>query len=130
MKIYLASPFSNEAQILNIRLTIDKLRKSGYKVFAPCEVKIKKAKNNNEVNWENRIFIRDIKEINECDIVLGINYETDDDLRTSWELNHAAIEGKKIYLIRKKDNPVNVTMPKWINGYIYIEDFINKQIGS
>lgn len=124
-KIYLASPFANKTQRKYIYLVLDKLRNSGYKVYAPCEMKIKKANKENLLEWEKSIFIRDIKEISESDIVLGLNYDSENAVGASWELEQALVDRKQVYIVYRDNAIDNIASDNRISGYISINDILN-----
>lgn len=96
MKIYLASPFFNEKEIGIYNCIIKKLREK-YEVFVPREHKIENEWDISNEEWGKAVFDMDVAGIDECDIVVALNWGLYSDTGTAWECGYAF--AKKIPVI-------------------------------
>lgn len=95
-KIYLASPFFNEAELGVYKETIHRLRSAGYKVHVPQEHEIKNAWDYSNKDWARKVFEMDVDAIHECDVVMVLNFGMYSDSGTAWEAGFAAALGKDV----------------------------------
>ena len=96
MKIYLASPFFNEAEIEVYRRAITLLRAEGYEVYVPQEHTIENAWSLSNEDWAGQVFIADLYAIDGCDVVMVLNFGMYSDSGTAWEAGYAFAKGKKV----------------------------------
>ena len=96
MKIYLASPFFNEAEIEVYRRVITLLRAEGYEVYVPQEHTIEDAWSLSNEDWASQVFIADLYAIDECDVVMVLNFGMYSDSGTAWEAGYAYGKGKTV----------------------------------
>ena len=89
MKIYLASPFFNEAELEVYRRAISLLRAEGYEVYVPQEHTIENAWSLSNEDWASQVFREDIKAIEDCDVVMVLNFGMYSDSGTAWEAGYA-----------------------------------------
>lgn len=99
MKIYLASPFFNKFEKVNMERVLKVLRASGYDVFAPYEMVIKDAWSMPNHVWGEKVFEADIEHLKEADVVIAINYGLYSDSGTAFEIGLAYGLGKTIYTV-------------------------------
>ena len=96
MKIYLASPFFNEAEIEVYRRAITLLRTEGYEVYVPQEHTIEDAWSLSNEDWASQVFIADLYAIDRCDVVMVLNFGMYSDSGTAWEAGWALASGKRV----------------------------------
>jgi nucleoside 2-deoxyribosyltransferase len=95
-KIYLASPFFNEAELVVYRKAISLLRNAGYQVYVPQEHTIENAWELSNEEWANQVFIEDCYALDGCDYVMVLNFGMYSDSGTAWEAGYAFAKGKKV----------------------------------
>lgn len=96
MKIYLASPFFNEAELEVYRRAITLLRAEGYEVYVPQEHTIEDAWSLSNEDWASQVFIEDLYAIDGCDVVMVLNFGMYSDSGTAWEAGYAYGKGKTV----------------------------------
>lgn len=96
MKIYLASPFFNEAELEVYRRVIIELRAEGYQVYVPQEHTIEDAWSLSNEDWASQVFIADLHAIDESDVVMVLNFGMYSDSGTAWEAGYAFAKGKTV----------------------------------
>lgn len=109
MKIYLASPFFTEYQrnalykafsVINKHLT-----KIGYNTewFIPMEHFIEGGEYLPNHIWGKKVFFMDKVGIDNCDIVIALDFGFSADSGTAWEIGYAFAKYKKVYCINMGD---------------------------
>lgn len=88
-KIYLASPFFNNDELVLYRNAILQLRNAGYEVYAPQEHEIENAWDLSNEDWARAVYLADIKAIRDCDVVMVLNFGMYSDSGTAWEAGYA-----------------------------------------
>lgn len=94
MKVYLAAPFFNENELGHYKLAIHSLRAAGHKVYAPQEHEIENAWELPNHKWAFEVYQVDIEAIDNCDVVLILNFGMYSDSGTAWEAGYAHASGK------------------------------------
>ena len=128
MKIYLASPFFNPVQRSAMETVLNKLRSSGYDVFAPYEFVIPNSWSISNKQWASLIFAEDVKQIDAADVVVAINFGMDSDSGTAWEAGYAYAKNKPVYNCCFKENINSLMMVGVSVGNFYIEDIISADV--
>ena len=95
-KLYLASPFFNDEELKHYRRAIEKLRLSGYEVFVPQEHSIEGAWEMSNEQWANEVYIMDCQAIDDCDVVIVLNFGLYSDSGTAWEAGYAKAMRKRV----------------------------------
>lgn len=122
MKIYLASPFFNEKEILIYEEVIKKLRQK-HEVYVPREHSIENGWDLPNKEWGKRVFDEDIRAIDDCDTVVVLNWGMYSDSGTAWECGYAyAKEKKVITLICDKEKDYSLMMINGSNVVKNLED--------
>lgn len=93
-KIYLASPFFNPLELEVYHETIRRLRSKGYEVYVPQEHEIKNAWELSNYEWAHKVFEEDVRAIENCDVVMILNFGMYSDSGTAWESGFAFALGK------------------------------------
>jgi nucleoside 2-deoxyribosyltransferase len=96
MKIYLASPFFNEAEIEVYRRAIRLLRDEGHQVYVPQEHTIEDAWSLSNEEWARQVFVEDTYAIDDCQVVMVLNFGMYSDSGTAWEAGYAFAKGKTV----------------------------------
>lgn len=125
-KIYLASPFFNDAEISRMEKVRDILRNKGLEVFVPNEHQSKKEFGSRE--WRKETFNSDVKGIDDADCVVAIisqgNY---DDSGTAWEIGYAYATDKPVILVNTTGETINLMIADSIHSiltsFIAVENY-------
>lgn len=96
MKLYLASPFFNDEELVYYRRAVEKLRLSGYEVFVPQEHSIENAWDLSNEDWADAVCEMDVEAIHNCDVVIVLNFGLYSDSGTAWEAGYAKALGKRV----------------------------------
>ena len=96
MKIYLASPFFNEEELEIYRRVITALRAEGYEVYVPQEHTIENAWILSNEDWARQVFVEDCYAIDDCEVVMVLNFGLYSDSGTAWEAGYAFAKGKTV----------------------------------
>jgi nucleoside 2-deoxyribosyltransferase len=114
-KIYLASPFFNEAELEVYRRVISLLRAEGYQVYVPQEHTIENAWFLSNEDWAQQVFVEDLYALDGCDVVMVLNFGMYSDSGTAWEAGYAY--GNKIPTVQVLCGEPNTTYSlMMING--------------
>ena len=95
-KIYLASPFFNEAETKIYNEVIKILRSQHYNVFVPREHTIPNGWDLPNHIWAENVFSVDYLALTQSDIVIVLNFGMYSDSGTAWECGCAYGMGKKV----------------------------------
>ena len=96
MKVYLASPFFNEPEQIFYRQAIKELRAEGHNVYVPQEHTIEGAWEMSNEMWAKCVFEDDVTAINNCDVVVALNFGMYSDSGTAWECGYARALGTAV----------------------------------
>ena len=96
MKIYLASPFFNEAELEIYHQVVTDLRQAGYEVYVPQEHTIPDAWSLSNMEWARQVFVEDCYAIDACQVVMILNFGMYSDSGTAWEAGYAFAKGKQV----------------------------------
>lgn len=117
-KIYLASPFFNDAEVERMEKVRDILRAKGLEVFVPNEHQNPELEFGS-IEWRKATFENDVKHIDWCDLVVSIisngNY---DDSGTAWELGYAYATGKPVILVNVTGETINLMIADSLHALI------------
>ena len=122
-KIYLASPFFNLKERTCMETVLKVLRASNFEVFAPYEFVIDDAWNLSNEVWGKQIFQGDVKEIDECDIVVAINHGLHSDSGTAFEIGYAFAKQKPIFVVYFEETLDSLMVNNAATGCINYKDF-------
>jgi len=97
MKIYLASPFFNPTELAIYHNVIGDLRANdNNSVYVPQEHSIPNAWDLSNQDWAKQVFCADIEAIEDCDVVMVLNFGMYSDSGTAWEAGYAMGLGKMV----------------------------------
>ena len=132
MKIYLASPFFTEYQrnaIYEAFSVINKhLTKIGYNTewFIPMEHFVEGGEYLPNHIWGKKVFLMDKVGIDNCDIVIALDFGFSADSGTAWEIGYAFAKNKEVHCINVTDGGCRSLMI--VNGctryYNSVEGFV------
>lgn len=88
-KIYLSSGFFTDETKLKVLEVATVLRKLGCEVFVPMEHQIPNAWDISETQWAFEVFKQDVKAIDECDLMVVLDFGANGDCGTAWEAGYA-----------------------------------------
>ena len=126
MKIYLASPFFQKEEIKVYNKVITILRhQQGLDVFVPREHEIPNAWGIDNQQWAEKVFFIDCKGIEQCDVVVVLNFGMYSDSGTAWECGYAYAKGKRVInvLCGGEEMDYSLMMLNGTNTVIPLADF-------
>lgn len=117
-KIYLASPFFNEAELERVDRVKEILDARGLEVFSPKEHQNPQFEFGS-MEWRRATFKNDVDHIDWCDVVVAIisqgNY---DDSGTAWELGYAYATNKPVVLVNVTGETINLMIADSLHALI------------
>ena len=117
-KVYLASPFFDDAELERVDKVKEILDSKGLEVFSPKEHQNEHLEFGS-IEWRKATFENDVKHIDWCDVVVAIickgNY---DDSGTAWELGYAYATNKPVVLVNITGEPINLMIADSIHALI------------
>ena len=121
-KIYLASPFFDDAELERVDKVKEILDSKGLEVFSPKEHQNKHLEFGS-MEWRKATFENDVKHIDWCDVVVAIickgNY---DDSGTAWELGYAYATNKPVVLVNITGETINLMIANSLHALIISYD--------
>lgn len=104
-KVYLASPFFTEKELVVYKEVIDLLRAiKDTEVFVPMEHEIENGNEMSNQTWAKKVFDTDRRAIYESEFVFVLNFGMYSDSGTAWEAGYAYALGKKVYQVVCDEN--------------------------
>lgn len=117
-KVYLASPFFDDAELERVNKVKEILDSKGLEVFSPKEHQNEHLEFGS-IEWRKATFENDVKHIDWCDAVVAIickgNY---DDSGTAWELGYAYATNKPVVLVNITGETINLMIADSIHALI------------
>ena len=117
-KVYLASPFFDDAELERVNKVKEILNSKGLDVFSPKEHQNEHLEFGS-IEWRKATFENDVKHIDWCDVVVAIickgNY---DDSGTAWELGYAYATNKPVVLVNITGETINLMIADSIHALI------------
>ena len=117
-KVYLASPFFDDAELERVDKVKEILDLKGLEVFSPKEHQNEHLEFGS-IEWRKATFENDVKHIDWCDVVVAIickgNY---DDSGTAWELGYAYATNKPVVLVNSTGETINLMIADSIHALI------------
>ena len=117
-KVYLASPFFDDAELERVEKVKEILDSKGLEVFSPKEHQNEHLEFGS-IEWRKATFENDVKHIDWCDVVVAIickgNY---DDSGTAWELGYAYATNKPVVLVNITGETINLMIADSIHALI------------
>lgn len=117
-KVYLASPFFDDAELERVNKVKEILDLKGLEVFSPKEHQNEHLEFGS-IEWRKATFENDVKHIDWCDVVVAIickgNY---DDSGTAWELGYAYATNKPVVLVNITGETINLMIADSIHALI------------
>ena len=117
-KVYLASPFFDDAELERVNKVKEILDLKGLDVFSPKEHQNEHLEFGS-IEWRKATFENDVKHIDWCDVVVAIickgNY---DDSGTAWELGYAYATNKPVVLVNITGETINLMIADSIHALI------------
>lgn len=125
MKIYIAGPFFNEKELQFIEQTEHIITKKGHTFFSPRTLDFTQLGiGTNE--WSQSIFNEDIKEINNCDLMVVLYHGNYSDSGTAFEIGYAYAKGVKVILVHvDRENSSNLMCHEGCTTNIYFDELSN-----
>ena len=117
-KVYLASPFFDDAELERVDKVKEILNSKGLEIFSPKEHQNEHLEFGS-IEWRKATFDNDVKHIDWCDVVVAIickgNY---DDSGTAWELGYAYATNKPVVLVNITGETINLMIADSIHALI------------
>lgn len=106
-KIYLASPFFNDAELEIMEKVRDILRAKGLDVFLPKEHQ--SPLEFGTLEWRAATFKSDVDAIDNCDVMVAVNCQGNyDDAGTMWEIGYAFAKGIPVVVVNVTGETINL----------------------
>ena len=122
MKIYLAGPFFNEAEIRNIEYAERVLEEKGLELFSPMRHE-ERTEEPGTSAWAHKLFEMDRKAIEEADALVVMYYGNYSDTGTAWECGYAFAKGKPVVLVHVNEaTDSNLMMHCGCRANIHLEE--------
>ena len=118
MKIYLAGPCDTDNRTMMVSIA-KYFREHGQEVFCPFELKIENAWDYSQEDWARLVFEKDIKAMNDCDLVVAISPGRIGSGGTNWEIGYAYGRGIPVHVIQIENKPTSLMI------YCGCTNFIN-----
>lgn len=126
-KIYLASPFFDDAEIERMVKVQNILRARGFEVFVPNEHQHPDLEFGSR-EWRKATFESDVAGIDNADCVVAVickgNY---DDSGTAWEIGYAYATGKPVIVVNVTGETINLmiadSLHALLTGYVELCDY-------
>ena len=117
-KVYLASPFFDDAELERVDKVKEILDSKGLEVFSPKEHQNEHLEFGS-IEWRKATFKNDVKHIDWCDVVVAIickgNY---DDSGTARELGYASAPNKPVVFVNITGETINLMIADSIHALI------------
>ena len=117
-KVYLSSPFFDDAYLERVKKVQEILNSKGLDVFSPKEHQNEHLEFGS-IEWRKATFENDVKHIDWCDVVVAIickgNY---DDSGTAWELGYAYATNKPVVLVNITGETINLMIADSLHALV------------
>ena len=100
--IYLAGSCGSESRTTMVSIA-RKLRRAGYSVHCPFDLKIPNAWDMTQEEWAEQVFNSDIQAIRNCDVMVSISVGRVSTAGTNWEQGYAYGIGKPCHVFQITD---------------------------
>lgn len=129
-KVYLASPFFKDEELLDMIKVLGGLRNKGLEVFAPFENQNKELNFGSE-EWREATFKSDVEAIEESDVVVAIVGGNYMDSGTAWEIGYAYAKEKPVIIVNPHGETVNLMISDSLHAYLEsLEELENYDFGT
>lgn len=128
-QVYLAGPCDSDNRTMMVHIA-GILRKLGFSLYCPFELKIPNAWDMSQEDWAQEVFNKDIEAINECDFMIMISTGRKSTAGTNWEQGYAFALKKPIYVFQVTDAPTSLMTYCGCTSFYGRENDIEKQIRS
>ena len=125
-KIYLAGSCSKEERDRMEEIAAA-LRKKGYKVYCPFELKIPNAWDYSQEIWAQKVFNADVAAIDDCDIMIMISKGRMSSAGTNWEQGYAYAKNKPIFVFQYTNNTTSLMTYSGCTRFINLPIQINEK---
>ena len=116
-KVYLASPFFNDKELVAMVKVLGCLRNKDLEVFAPYEHQNKHLEFGGE-EWRRATFAGDMEGIHESDVVVAILDGNYTDSGTAAECMAAYLLDKKLIVVNLEGKPINLMIAETVHAVI------------
>ena len=117
-KIYLASPFFNDTELVRMVKVLSCLRNKGHEVFSPYENQNKHLEFGS-IEWRKATFEGDVNGIEEADVVVAIvSNGCYSDSGTTWEVGYAYAKGIPVVVVNLSNKELNLMISDSLHAYI------------
>lgn len=107
MKIYLAGSCGIERRTAMQKIAAT-LRREGFEVYCPFELKIENAWDYSQEVWAQMVFDADVAAIDACDIMVLLSPGRVSTAGTNWEQGYAYAKGKPVYVFQYTKEPASL----------------------
>lgn len=126
MRIYLAGSCSKDERT-RMEAIASALRKKGYEVYCPFELKIPNAGDYSQEIWARKVFDADVAAIDDCDIMIMISKGRISSAGTNWEQGYAYAKNKPIFVFQYTNNTTSLMTYSSCTRFINLPTEINEK---
>lgn len=122
MKIYIAGPFFNEKELQCIEQVEQIVTEKGHTFFSPRTLDFTHLGIGTNP-WSQAIFNEDIKEINNCDMMVVLYHGNYSDSGTAFEIGYAYAKGVQVVLVHvDRDSNSNLMCHEGCTTNVYLDE--------
>ena len=122
-RVYLASPFFNELEIMYVEQVEKILAAKGLEVFSPMRDQMTNLEAGTR-HWSIETFRNDVKYIDWSEVVVAIYHGNYSDSGTAWELGYAFGTNKPVIVVHVGENS-NLMVHEGGHANITLNDLVN-----
>ena len=104
LKVYIASPFFNDFEVLCLERAEKILFGRGFNVFSPRLNEVREEITSKDAAWSLETFVNDRKFIDWADVVVALYHGCYSDSGTAWECGYAYGTGKPVVVVQLGDD--------------------------
>jgi len=132
MKIYLAGPFFNDKEReikARVKAHLEEILRAHpqYKLYDPQTAACVDSWEQPNCNWGRKVFIKDKILLDDCDIVIAIDWGLYGDCGTAWEIGYAFGQNKRILVIAPNETlttPHSVMIANGSDNFVTLSRFL------
>jgi nucleoside 2-deoxyribosyltransferase len=122
-RVYLASPFFNQLEVMYVQKVEAILKKKGLEVFSPMKNQMEDLEAGTR-QWSIETFRNDVKFIDWAEVVVAVYHGNYSDSGTAWELGYAYGTNKPVIVVHIGENS-NLMVHEGGHANITLNELVN-----
>jgi nucleoside 2-deoxyribosyltransferase len=122
-RVYLASPFFNQLEVMYVQKVEAILKKKGLEVFSPMKNQMEDLEAGTR-HWSIETFRNDVKFIDWAEVVVAVYHGNYSDSGTAWELGYAYGTNKPVIVVHVGENS-NLMVHEGGHANITLNELVN-----